>query len=272
MDSDSDRGVEVPRPYTIQPPAPGPRRLEPGQGFSFGLTLFARALDLFPYVVLALERMEQAGLGRRVRDNRNFRGRFRVRRVEAVNVLTGKASEVVCAGDSLVKVPDVPVTHGQVAAWAGNALAHGLGHPGADLTVEYVTPTRIRDRFAGKGPDSLVIRPLFRPLFQRLLERLTALTQHFSDSPLRLDFGALVRRAETVRLVEDRTRWLDLESHSERQRHRYPSGGFVGVATYQADDWAPFLPWLAWGQFTHVGKDAVKGNGWYRIALGASRP
>jgi hypothetical protein len=32
-----------------------------------------------------------------------------------------------------------------------------------------------------------------------------------------------------------------------------------------AEDWSPFLPYLIWGQFTHVGKDATKGNGVYRI-------
>ncbi len=267
LDPASERGIEVPRPYTIEPPSPGPRRLEPGQQFSFGLTMFARALNLFPYVVLALERMEQAGLGRRVRDNRNFRGRFRVLRVLAVNPLTAEEKEVVRAGDSVVKVPDVPVTHEQVAGWINRALANGLGRAGAELILEFLTPTRIRDRFAGTGPNGLLIQPLFRPIFQRLLERLTALTRQFGDAPLTLDFGELVRQAESVNLTEVRTRWLDLESHSQRQRHRYPSGGFVGSATYRADDWTPFLPWLVWGQFTHVGKDAVKGNGQYRIAI-----
>jgi hypothetical protein len=268
LDPQSDRGVEVPRPYTIEPPPPGARRLEPGQPFTFGLTMFARAVNLFPYVVLALERMEQAGLGRRVRENRNFRGRFRVQRVVAVNPVSDETKEVIRAGDSLVKVPDVPVTHGLVRALASTMLANGLGRPGAKLTVEFLTPTRIRDRFAGDGPGGLLTQPMFRPIFQRLLERLTALTRQFGDAPLTLDFGDLVRRAEGVGLVANGTRWLELESHSQRQRHRYPSGGFVGTAAYQADDWAPFLPWLLWGQFTHVGKDAVKGNGQYRIVLG----
>jgi hypothetical protein len=267
LDPNSERGVVVPRPYTIEPPPPGPRRLEPGQPFSFGLTMFARAMNLFPYVVLALERMGQAGLGRRMHENRNFRGRFRVQRVHAVNPLTGDARQVLRAGDSLVKVPDVPVTHGQVTVWTEAALANGLAGAGARLTVEFLTPTRIRDRFTGDGPNGLLMRPLLRPLFQRLLERLTALSKHFSDTPMTLDFGDLVRRAEGVRLAADQTHWLDLESQSRRQRHRYPSRGFVGTATYQVDDWPPFLPWLLWGQLIHVGKDAVKGNGQYRILL-----
>jgi hypothetical protein len=269
LDPESERGVEVPRPYTIEPPFQGARRLEPGEPFAFGLTMFAKALNLFPYVVLALERMERAGLGRRVRENRNLRGRFRVLRVAAVNPLAAEMREVVRAGDSLVKVPDVPVTHTQIAARSARLLADGLAAPQARLSLEFLTPMRIRDRFLGSGPDRTLTRPAFRPIFQRLLERLSALSWHFGETVLALDFGDLVRRAEAVRLVADDTMWLELESQSQRQRHRYPSGGFVGRAVYQAEDWALFLPWLLWGQFTHVGKDAVKGNGWYRIVANA---
>lgn len=264
LDPESERGVEVPRPYTIEPPLRGARRVEPGEAFYFGLTMFSKALNLFPYVVLALERMERAGLGRRVRENRNFRGRFRVQRVLAVNGLTRDERPVVQAGDSLVRVPDIPVTHAQIldaAAIRGN----GQGQSGGRVRVEFLTPIRIRDRFAGTGPDHLLRRPLFRPILQRLLERLSALSWHCADAVLALDFGGLLRQAEAVRLVADETRWLELESQSQRQRHRYPSGGFVGAAVFEAEEWAPFLPWLLWGQFTHVGKDAVKGNGWYRI-------
>ncbi len=267
LNPDSNRGVDVPRPFTIESPSAGPRRLEPGQPFQFGLTMFAKALNLFPYVILALERMEQAGVGRRVRDHRNLRGRFRVLRVKAMNPLTAETREIARVGGSLVKVPDVPVTHAQVMTWVRQLLPGRLQAPLPHLKVQFVTPTRIRDRFAGTGPDNIVTSPLFRPLFQRLLERLTALTRHFGEERLTLDFVDLVRKAEKVSLVDDRTHWVDFQSHSDRQHCRYPSGGFLGGGTYEAADWAPFLPWLAWGQFTQVGKDAVKGNGQYRIIL-----
>jgi hypothetical protein len=39
----------------------------------------------------------------------------------------------------------------------------------------------------------------------------------------------------------------------------------MGRVTFRADDWTPFLSWLVWGEIVHVGKDAVKGNGWYEI-------
>jgi hypothetical protein len=66
-----------------------------------------------------------------------------------------------------------------------------------------------------------------------------------------------------VRVVENGLRWEELRSYSTRQRRSTPTSGLLGAVVLEADDWCPFWPWLVWGQFVHVGKDAVKGNGWY---------
>jgi len=71
-------------------------------------------------------------------------------------------------------------------------------------------------------------------------------------------------KAEAMRVVRDETRWVELESYSTRLGRATPIGGLVGRVTFEGD-LAPFWSWLMWGQFTHVGKDAVKGNGMYRI-------
>jgi hypothetical protein len=254
---ESERGRDVPRPYAIRPPLDPATRYPSGDRFTFGLTLFAQALNLFPYIILALDEMGRAGLGLKLEENRWRRGTFRVCAVEAVNPLTGERRPVVRAGESLVRVPDVPVTHAQV-------LSRVRPPQGGRLTLHFLTPTRIVDR------GELVKRPHFRPLFQRLLERLSALAREFSDTPLDLDFRDLIQRAEGVQLVADETRWVELASYSTRLRRATPIGGFVGRATYWAEDWGPFLPWLVWGQFTQVGKDAVKGNGWYEVLNGLS--
>ena len=65
--------------------------------------------------------------------------------------------------------------------------------------------------------------------------------------------------------MENYLSWEELRSYSTRQRRDTPTSGLMGHVTLQAEDWSPFLPWLTWGQYTHVGKDAVKGNGWYEV-------
>jgi hypothetical protein len=122
-----------------------------------------------------------------------------------------------------------------------------------------LTPVRIVE-------DGRLLKPhafCFRPFLQRLLDRLESLSRDFSDSRLEVDFAGLVEAAEGVRVVDNGLRWEEVYSFSTRQRRGTPISGLLGTVTLEAEDWSPFLVWLTWGQFTHVGKDAVKGNGWY---------
>jgi hypothetical protein len=256
LDDEGPRGREVPRPYTIEPPLEPTIRYEPDEGLSFGLTLFTQALNLFPYVILAVHGLEQGGLGRKVAENGWRRGTFTLQEITALNPLTGERQTVLQRGDELVEVPDVPVTHAQVMA----AAEEKPSIRDRNLKMEFLTPTRLIDE------GQLVSQLRFRPLLQRLLERLVALAGTFCDTPFdgELKYN-LVGQAEAVETVADETRWVDLESYSTRRRGRTHIGGLVGRATFRGD-LAPFLPWLIWGQFTHVGKNAVKGDGWYRIA------
>jgi hypothetical protein len=313
LNSKADRGRDVPRPYTVQAPLNGKTRYLPGERLEFGLTMFARALNLFPYVILGLQRMERSGLGKRLAENGRRRGTFRLVEVEAYNPLTGERQRVLGRGETLVQVPDVPLTHEQVArttrtftddteavppgvnphpttgdvpgattegdapsvpavpnrlgwhpiisAGGGARSVESVPNPCRALTLEFLTPTRITHQ-AG-----LMKQPEFRPLFQRLMERLRALVQAYTDTPLDQALCyRLVGQADRVELVDDQTHWVELESYSTRLRRTTPTSGFVGRATYRAEDWRPFLPWLIWGQFTQVGKDAVKGNGRYWIS------
>jgi CRISPR-associated endoribonuclease Cas6 len=43
------------------------------------------------------------------------------------------------------------------------------------------------------------------------------------------------------------------------------TSGFVGQATFFGD-LTPFRELLVWGELVRVGKGAVKGYGWYKIA------
>lgn len=42
------------RPYAIEPLLASQRSFQPGERFQFGLTLFGQAVNLFPYLVLAV--------------------------------------------------------------------------------------------------------------------------------------------------------------------------------------------------------------------------
>jgi len=267
------RGRDVPRPYTVEPPVPAdgktwrPRWFEAGERFTFGLTLFARALNLFPYLVVAMPLMGQAGLGIPLEENASAsrgdrrRGQFVLRSVDATDPLTGESAPVMGEGQTVVHMPDLPVTTHTVAA-ISRAMLERLDATGR-VQLHFRTPTRIVE--AGR----LAHRPWLGPLFRRLLERLDALRGEFAGQPPVPDRERLAALAEKVRLVEDETRWLEVKSGSRRLGRSTPVSGFVGTATYQAgrEVWQALLPCLLWGQAVHVGKSATKGNGWYGVRM-----
>ncbi|MEA3338741.1 MAG: CRISPR system precrRNA processing endoribonuclease RAMP protein Cas6 [Chloroflexota bacterium] len=269
----SVRGRDVPRPFTVQPPLPGEGghpveddrgrlffHYRPGERFEFGLTLYAQALQLFPYVVLTTKTFEDEGIGRRVkRDGGHWRrGTLTIQEVWAENPLTGERQPVIESGGDVVQVPDTPITHEQVCEWANGRMNEWMN---GRMAIRFLTPTRIIEHGRLVKPHTF----RFKPLFQRLLDRLESLSRDFSDTRLEVDFSALVKAAEDVRVVDNRLRWEELRSYSTRQRRDTPTSGLLGTVVLETDDWSPFLCWLAWGQFAHVGKDAVKGNGKYRI-------
>ena len=114
--------------------------------------------------------------------------------------------------------------------------------------------------------------PQPRVLVARLVQRLHALGQAFGagDTPGLPgdDPQALLASAAAITLQADETAWVDQWSPSRRLRRTTPIGGFVGRAGWEGELAAirALLPLLLWGSLVHVGKDTVKGNGWYDLA------
>jgi hypothetical protein len=259
LDEDGQRGHQAPRPYIINPPLDqGQTCSAPGEPFMFDLLLVGDAANLFPYVVLALDRLahEGLGVGGRGSDGGWRRGTARVTRIDAVNPLTGESAPILRPNSRTVHVPTLPVTQADVLQVAERFP------PAGDLTIHFITPLRLVDR------EQLVKTPYFRPLFQRMIERIKDLCEDFGGGPAPFDIRQLRDLAEETALVENHTCWLELEGYSTRLNRPQVIGGLVGRAIYRAADWRPFLPWLIWGTVLHAGKNAVKGDGWFGIEAG----
>jgi hypothetical protein len=283
LNPQADRGRDVPRPYAIVPPFSGQTRYQAGQSLSFGLTLFGHALNLFPYVVMALRQAGPMGLGKRLPraegDGRYLRGRFAVESAQAINLLTGEVQDILEPNSTLVQRPQLPVTHAQVVEMSQRLLnpkarvaANGVKgespyqrvrQPGLiDLALQFKTPTRL---VSGK---TLLKEPRFAPLFHRLVDRLAALDREFGDGVAVEDFdlpnkNELLALSDQVILVNNQTRWQEVWSYSGRQQRQTPISGLVGRAMYRAsaEVWEVLLPYVLWGTVIHVGKNTVKGDG-----------
>ncbi len=248
------------RPYAFEPPLTPQTVFQPGERFAFGISMFGKTIQFLPYIVLSVQQMGQVqGLGKPIHAGHR-RGRFRLLRIEEMNPLSGASAILFEAGNPMVQMPRFPVTAEQVAT-TSETLARQLAEGDNRLTLEFLTPTRIVHE------ERLVHSPEFVPLLARLVDRIGTLRSQFADDPpvSYEEKGSLLSVAQGVECVRDETRWWDVKGLSTRLGRAQPLGGFVGKATYRASDWRPLLPWLLWGASAHVGKNAVKGEGWYRL-------
>jgi hypothetical protein len=250
----SARGVNPPRPFAVRPPlttsVTEDRAFYSGDTFTIGVNLFGDAADLFPYVCQAFHRMGKIGVG-------YGRGRFLVQTIRAITPFNDQALDLL-DDQRIVAAPGLPVNHEQIRMAAGALPDHAI-------TLHFLTPAQIKHR------GQLVDHPHFEALIARLLERCQALEQHYTDQSedrqvWRARHLALTEQAQDIRLVEDQTCWVSVQSGSRRTRSRNTIGGIVGRATFKGD-LTPFREWLLWGQSLHVGKNIVKGDGWYRVEL-----
>jgi hypothetical protein len=246
-DASALRGQNLPRPLTIQPPVA--RVYGRDERLRFGISLIGRAQDLFPYLARAVQRMGEIGVG-------VGRGRFRLEMISEYNPLIDAERDLLSA--NRVQKPTLQVTPPRVAEAAAG------GHS-ERITVEFLSPTRL---IAGsklvKRPDPLVF-------IQRLLERCQTLAEYYSeagDPPTREEWRAAAAQmqyaAQPLRITYNDTEWHDAWSGSSRKDRMTPIGGLVGTVRWEGDV-RLLRPWVLWGQSLHVGKDTVKGNGWYRV-------
>ena len=296
LDDDNPRGKDLPRPYVIDPPMlPSPptyqrddppkgesdrkgHTLAPGGTFSFGITLFGEAMEAFPILVMAMKHAEERGLGRTLffplggtslweaGGGGMNRGRFRVLRALAQNPLTRTSQEFLAPGERMVMTPQVCITHDDVMRQA----ELDASEPSRQLRLHLHTPMTLKV----KGEP--IRQPDFSVLIHRLIERLTRLSTEYGGALLpclpadRDARNALLHLADSVRLVEDQTRWAEVRGFSDRTVAPTNLSGLTGTADFGCESeigFAPFFPILRWGEIAHAGNNTVKGNGLFRMQM-----
>ncbi len=137
-----------------------------------------------------------------------------------------------------------------------------IQNPQSQVLVRFLTPTDL------VFEEKQVREPEFHHLVRRLRDRLNALATFYCGGPLQLDFQGLAKRARDVGCLRRDLHWEERQRRSARTGRRHSIGGFLGESLFgapTADAFAEFLPLLHLGQYLHVGKHAVWGNGWYEI-------
>lgn len=242
--SDARKGERDPgRALVVDAPEQARTHLKAGEDYAFGITVFA--VD----ATNASARIHQlrAGLGRlaerAAKPGVAIGGNFQL--LHLTDLVTGC---ILCPGDSPTPIP---------AAQVQADLQRLVGRP--RLSLRFTTPLRISRPTAlrnEEGGHNYLDRDWFSPgvLFEGLFRRLQT---------LRILPPPAVPPAPTeLRTAENRLVWMSV-SWGERGR-RKTLGGAVGRIVLDAPppDW---LPWLVWGQYTHVGLATNMGFGRYQI-------
>lgn len=229
----------APHPFALEVEA-AEQLIPPGEKCELGFTLFGRGNQYLPYVVYALERVAERGLG-------PGKGKLQL-----VSVL--QEQRTGCGQWDAIYAPEAALDPFPPASPVVPELP-------ATLRFRLQTPLRLK----GDGTPLGVQAFAFGPFFSNLLRRVSMLTYFHTDTPLDTDFAALTRSARGVVIREARLAWSEQHRHSSRQGREIPLGGLVGEFTVEGRDAKTFWPILWLGQYTHAGAAAVMGLGAYRI-------
>lgn len=259
---------QIPNPYIIEPPTPGARVLAAGKLLQFNLVLVGHAIDQLALVIFAVQRMLRKGLTRE---------RVRVE-LQQVDWLPGavqatqtaqpvwQAAQPTLLAHTATVLPSDSIL---IAASADNIRARGLDlgfcQKDAQITLHIHTPMRLQSQGKPLGIGQLTPHALIATLARRisLLMEFHAGISGWGDAA-----KAIIHLSDTLTDTQD-LHWFDWTRFSSRQQQAMTLGGVLGTWTLHgsADAIKQIRPWLALGQWLHVGKNASMGMGGYTLQL-----
>lgn len=204
------------------------------------MLLGTRAVSWLPYLIHALERAGQSGLGR-------DRVRLSLLRVEQS-----------VAGQPPVRLWDRE---------EGGAIRTDLRllqppeAPEDSIRIEFQTPLRLVSQ--GRVIRAEQFQPVH--LWRSLTRRLSMLEYFHGESSREADFKALHRSALALAWMDHQLRDRQWVRYSARQKRRIPLTGVTGWAQLDLQGRTELWPWLWIGQFLHAGKATIMGLGQYRV-------
>lgn len=230
---------QMPRPFALQvpPPADKPLTFYAGNLLSFRLTLWHHAETLLPYIVVAVQKTFERGIGQGLRA-----------KLQKVSVeLPEGETKVFDADEGLVSTKLIFVPIEQAMTMPNRSIKR--------LTVRFVTPTRID--LSGKLQNPIT----FSALIRAANERSRALFWAYEQTDIPWDGKALVQMSAEVKALKGEQKWLELRRFSRRQQESLKIGGIVGWTEFAGDDLSPFIPLLRLMEWVHVGKLSTMGLG-----------
>lgn len=241
--------TDAPRPFVISPPHGS--EISRGQVARFGLVLAGRAAEQIPLFIMAYKHLGETGIGR---------GQHRFKLLSVTSVNPWNPAKVTRIFDGTT---NLYFANAQAQPISLESIRENLkvDYTLKEVSLVFDTPTRINstDQAPGEAPS-------FRNLIKAILRRYSALAALYGEGRPEMDYKAIVAAAGNVRLRTAALSSFRDRAYSRRKRDFTPIQGITGRVTYEGDV-AQFLPFLAIGQWMHVGKQATFGLGRYKLEV-----
>jgi hypothetical protein len=256
------RGNRLPPPFVLQAPFLT-RPARAGDSLSFNMILMGAACTMNSGVMNCISAYGALGINNPQADRRPIRYRL----ADVRDLLDG-GRQVFGGASADPVIADIREL---------NATAAGQDRIPADVTIEFLTPTRIINKSAPSLDDSSRATLLtdFHNLVLNLCNRIGGLWQLYAkDWPGQAEFyrwrDRLLKSSRDIDTVE--TNLVPFRDHfgaalshkSARQGRCRELTGFVGTMRF-AGDFSEFWTLLRIGEIVHIGNDTSSGLGQYKI-------
>lgn len=235
------------------PNAPAPFVLYPEHAWSLEarsyihlrLVVVAQAAQHTPYLLYALQRAGQRGVGKPA-------ARLHLLRVEQETLPGNGQWQTIYYADAPFIQPMAPQP--PVSSIAPERKQQGC--------IDLITPLRLRlqEQYV-RDAESFS----FPGFFNTLLRRMTYFAHGASAATEVGDHLALTALGREVKVRVDQMQHHAWQRWSSRQKRSIPMDGVTGTIQLEGAALAQLWPWLALGQWLHVGKGATMGLGAYRL-------
>lgn len=232
---------KAPCPFALYPITQGPTLLKPGGEFSFLWTILGKAIEYFPYCVLAWAEFGKNGIGTQ-------RSKAILKSIE--DYFSG---EVIYSDDDRVIKTPLPKVF--------NFTDEGIKY---SVRIDTLSPLRLKhqNRLLGKNSSYSFILPpeiFFFHLLRRLLNLFAGVAQDES-------WQSMFSRLEEVKGAASDFKWAELTRYSSRQKQLLQMGGLMGSMQLEALP-SIWVQLLKIGEWVQVGKGTTMGLGKYKLTL-----
>jgi len=230
--------LSAPHPFVIEPPLTPETQFPEGAAFDFNLLLFGQTNNNLPYFIYAFDQMGRIGIGKRIDGKR---GQFVLKKVN----MEGRT--IYSENDEKLLMDESPE---DLILSTTNEIRNG------DFQLKVIIETPLRLKFENRLKADLP----FHVLVRAMLRRISSLMNCYGNGEPPLDYRGFVKRAESIRIVEDNLNWFDWRRYSLRQDKSMLMGGMVGSVIYEGRI-GEYLPLLEFCSKVHLGKQTSFGLG-----------